>query len=49
MQNHTPDDDIYERPTLVVLGSLQEITKQAGLPNADTPQGNPNTAFPVSA
>lgn len=35
----------YEAPTVVAYGAVQDLTRQGSMVNADTPQGNNNTAF----
>jgi hypothetical protein len=44
-ENETVEMD-YEAPTLEVVGSLQDITKNGALFNSDDGQ-NPDTALPV--
>ena len=39
--------ETYEPPTLKVVGTLQEITKQGHAANADLQNGKANTAFSV--
>lgn len=38
----------YRAPRLIVYGDVEEITREANLENADTPEGVPGTAFPVT-
>ena len=38
----------YTTPQLTVHGNVEQITLNGGLPNADTPQGVANTAFPAA-
>ena len=35
----------YQAPQLVEYGSVSDLTKEAGLVNADVPQGPPNSAY----
>jgi hypothetical protein len=37
----------YERPEVTDYGTLLDLTLSGNLPNADVPQGAPNTAEPV--
>ena len=37
----------YEAPTIVEMGSLQQITLSDTFSNSDSPAGTPDTAFPV--
>ena len=43
-----PARKAYQAPNAQRLGTVQELTKAGSAPNADVPQGNNNTAFPVS-
>jgi len=36
----------YSKPQLIVHGNVEEITLAGNLNNSDTPEGNPDTAFP---
>lgn len=49
MEDHVKDEvPEYERPSVVDYGTLIDITRAGDQPNADIPNGNNNTAFPVS-
>ena len=37
---------VYSTPRLIVHGDVEKITQQGSVPNADTPQGVNNTAYP---
>lgn len=37
----------YSTPKLIVHGTVEKLTLQAGQENADTPKGTPNTAYSV--
>lgn len=39
---------MYESPDVKDYGTLLDLTQAGTAPNADVPQGNDNTAFPVS-
>lgn len=39
------DKKEYSVPQVKMYGSVEEITRQAGVVNADTPNGTPNTAY----
>jgi hypothetical protein len=39
----------YHAPQCRRLGTVQELTQAGGSPNADTPQGVNNTAFPPAS
>jgi hypothetical protein len=36
----------YQSPQCRCLGTVQELTRESNLNNADTPAGNANSAFP---
>ncbi len=43
------DNDVYERPTLEILGTLVDLTKNANQQFSDVPSGPTNNAFPRSS
>lgn len=45
----TTGNDVYERPTLEVLGTLADFTKNANQMFSDIPSGPTNNAFPRSS
>jgi hypothetical protein len=36
---------VYDAPTVAAYGTVQELTRQSNLPNADTPGGTDGTAY----
>jgi hypothetical protein len=43
------EKQLYSVPQLTVHGNVEDITQTAGLPNADSPAGNANSADPVKS
>lgn len=39
----------YESPRMTRIGTVQQLTQQLNLTNSDSPQGTPDTAFPVAS
>ena len=39
----------YESPEVKDYGTLLDLTLAGTLPNADSPAGNPDSAFPVAS
>lgn len=36
----------YQAPAVIDYGTIEELTKNAGAANSDSPAGTPNTAYP---
>lgn len=40
------DKELYVAPAVISLGTPAEITQAGNVPNADSPSGRDNTAYP---